>query len=165
MKSRTTFVLLIIIAVLSLLVLMTAKRASAEWQLPYSIRKGLWPNKPVIQPPAPVIDEVKPVELPPVPVAPPIVIDSTPPSVVVPPKPRPVPIVKPKPRVKSTFVKPRRKTCDMTGPDLPWACWQVRWGSAGKTRAQLVAEGKARGISLSCKQIAQAEACLTGAKK
>jgi hypothetical protein len=50
--------------------------------------------------------------------------------------------------------------CSSAGPDLPWPCWMVRMQSGGKSNAQLAAEGRARGIKLSCKQERQALACL-----
>jgi hypothetical protein len=49
-----------------------------------------------------------------------------------------------------------------SGPDLPWPCWTVKMHAAGKSEAQLRAEGRAAGIKLSRKQEAQARACLKG---
>lgn len=161
-----------------------AMDAKAEWQLPETISKGLWPKRSIQAPTGapPVVsqpigpaeknqsvitpaadDEYAPTtrqEVAPAPVVKQYI------EVFTPEKALPItrPAIKHKPHVKSAFVKPKRKICDMTGPNLPWACWLVRMNSAGKTRAQLVAEGKARNIKLSCKQIMQAEACLTGAK-
>jgi hypothetical protein len=48
------------------------------------------------------------------------------------------------------------------GPDLPWPCWVVKAHAAGKSEAQLRAEGRAAGIKLTPKQEAQARACLKG---
>jgi hypothetical protein len=49
-----------------------------------------------------------------------------------------------------------------SGPDLPWPCWVVKMHAAGKSEAQLRAEGRAAGIKLTRKQEAQARACLKG---
>jgi hypothetical protein len=46
------------------------------------------------------------------------------------------------------------------GPDLPWPCWVVKAHAAGKSEAQLRAEGRAAGIKLTPKQEMQAKACL-----
>jgi hypothetical protein len=47
-----------------------------------------------------------------------------------------------------------------SGPDLPWPCWTVKMHAAGKSEAQLRAEGRAAGIKLTLKQEKQAKACL-----
>lgn len=48
------------------------------------------------------------------------------------------------------------------GPDLPWACWQVRLAAAGRSRGDLETMGRQRGIVLTKKQVKQAKACLNG---
>lgn len=47
-------------------------------------------------------------------------------------------------------------------PDLPWSCWQVRLAAGGRSRSELEAMGRQRGIALTKKQIKQAQACLNG---
>jgi hypothetical protein len=47
-----------------------------------------------------------------------------------------------------------------SGLDLPWPCWVVKMHAAGKSEAQLRAEGRAAGIKLTLKQEKQAKACL-----
>ena len=108
-----------------------------------------------------------------------------------PPEPEPVVITAPV-EVKKTFTKrhpiqlrekkvdrlapgkavPKKKPGKSTGsppllprdngPDLPWPCWVVKAHAAGKSEAQLRAQGRAAGIKLTPKQEAQARACLKG---
>lgn len=64
-----------------------------------------------------------------------------------------------KPQQKVTRTRPAKQVAD-EGPDLPWPCWMVRLNAAGKTPAELRAEGKRRGIAASRKQCLQAQVCL-----
>jgi hypothetical protein len=67
-----------------------------------------------------------------------------------------------KERGKSTGSPAGQPKPQNSGPDLPWPCWTVKMHAAGKSEAQLRAEGRAAGIKLSRKQEAQARACLKG---
>lgn len=127
----------------------------------------LYPSKcaaPIV--PAPVELEPAPLTVQPAPVAVP------PPSVAAPiPVPRPraaAPIVvHPKPatkpaRVKSKFKKKRYTAAELAAmPGLPWywPCAAIRNYAAGKTKAQLVADGHARRIALNPRQIKEVCNC------
>jgi hypothetical protein len=80
-------------------------------------------------------------------------------------KPHHKPDAKPA-RVKSKFKKAKRKiytAAELAAmPGLAWPCAAVRLGVAGKTRAQLIAEGRAKGISLNPRQLK--ETCECGVK-
>lgn len=85
--------------------------------------------------------------------------------VVAKPAPRPKPAAKPLPRVKSKFKKARKRytAAELAAmPGLIWPCWVVRAKTAGKSKAQLIAEGRAQGISLNPRQIK--EVCECGVK-
>jgi hypothetical protein len=68
-----------------------------------------------------------------------------------------VPKKKPGKATGSPAVQPKPQD---SGPDLPWPCWVVKMHAAGKSEAQLRAEGRAAGIKLTRKQEMQAKACL-----
>lgn len=78
------------------------------------------------------------------------------------PEPRPKKQKKRKQREAREAARPEkpRQLAAEAGPDLPWSCWQVRFVASGRTRAELEAMGRQRGINLTKKQIKQAQACL-----
>ena len=121
-------------------------------------KQWLWPSKPV---PLPVPAPLPKVEPPPVVVPPPVIEP--------PPKPEPpkveLPEVKPQPPPARPKAKPkprRPKVAKDEGPDLPWPCWLVRLHAAGKTDAELEAMRRVNNVTLTPKQIRQAQACLRG---
>lgn len=109
------------------------------------------PAPPEIRPEPPPVFVPAPVPLPPVVVQPA-------PAVA---KPHHKPAAKP---VKSKFkkVKKRYTAAELSAmPGLPWywPCSKIRENAAGKTKAQLIAEGRARNISLNPRQIQQVCDC------
>src|SRR6185295_20308781 len=83
------------------------------------------------------------------------------PEAAMPPRPEAQSETRPAPKPRPPAPKPARKTPKSDdGPDLPWPCWLVRLHAAGKTVAQLEAEGRANNIVLTPKQRRQAQACL-----
>ena len=107
-------------------------------------------NTPTVALPVP---ETPPIALLPLSLSP---VAEPPPHIV----PRSVerqPVVRSKPRPERRAVR-----VDAGGPDLPYSCSLIRWYARGKTSAQLEAEGRAHGVSLSPKQRRQAAACFTG---
>lgn len=133
------------------------------------------PPPVVVAPPAPAAADLPPVQqaplVAPAPVAPTIIAPPVVAPVVraLPPRKKAVrPVVKQRkkePRAhklkKEAKAKRAKAPCSsLPGPGLVWSCSLVRWHTAGKSRKQLIAEGREKGIKPSKRQICEALECI-----
>jgi hypothetical protein len=148
--NRTAFVAAMAFVIVIVAGGALAQSARGPGDIILEIHRWLWPHQDVPLPrPRPAQEVALPPAVPP-------------PSAQAQPETKPAPSPQPQPATASKPARRMTKRPDDGGPDLPWPCWMVRLHAAGKTPAQLEAEGRKNGITLTPKQRRQAQACLNG---